>query len=134
MRGHHFTAQHFYTVMYCSHCGGVLWGIGSQGYQCISKFTSCSNQSQVTKCYRYKCTSSKLKKLCLCVSDCEQNCHKNCMDLVKEQCMGKKAKPKRSSIMDKIITRKPSSNNPAASKLKILLHRLLLCQSCNVYR
>ena len=58
----------------------------------------------------------------LVFADCEYNIHKSCLHKVKDACVGQKKKSgKRQSMLDKIITRKPSSNNPAASKY---LHRL----------
>ena len=56
--------------------------------------------------------------VCVCVTDCEFNAHKACMEKVHDACPGnKKKKDKRaSSVFDKIITRKPTLTNPAASK------------------
>ena len=42
VHGHQFTAQQYYTVTTCSECQGVLWGIGSQGYQCASEYPTLS--------------------------------------------------------------------------------------------
>ena len=36
--GHMFQPQHYYTVTNCNHCQGVIWGIGAQGLQCMSKY------------------------------------------------------------------------------------------------
>lgn len=47
--------------------------------------------------------------------DCDMLCHRACLEQLKESCAGVK-KDKRKSIIDKIITRKPSSNNASASK------------------
>ncbi len=50
-----------------------------------------------------------------CFVDCELNTHRQCMDKLREPCLGSKSKKnKRHSVLEKII-RKPSSNNPAAS-------------------
>lgn len=32
--GHQFVAQQYYTVIFCSNCHQILYGIGPQGYQC----------------------------------------------------------------------------------------------------
>ncbi|XP_072375594.1 rho guanine nucleotide exchange factor 12 isoform X3 [Diabrotica undecimpunctata] len=32
--GHQFVAQQYYTVIFCSNCQQILYGIGPQGYQC----------------------------------------------------------------------------------------------------
>ncbi|XP_066280557.1 rho guanine nucleotide exchange factor 11-like isoform X4 [Branchiostoma lanceolatum] len=34
VKGHHFVPMHYTALAFCNHCGGVLWGIGNQGYQC----------------------------------------------------------------------------------------------------
>ncbi|ELU16616.1 hypothetical protein CAPTEDRAFT_220966 [Capitella teleta] len=58
--------------------------------------------------------------------NCDFNAHKACMEKVQEMCSGsRKKKDKRASFMfDKIITRKPSSNSPAAIKEAQLIQNL----------
>ncbi|XP_056631640.1 rho guanine nucleotide exchange factor 12 isoform X2 [Diorhabda sublineata] len=34
--GHQFVAQQYYTVIFCSNCHQILYGIGPQGYQCTA--------------------------------------------------------------------------------------------------
>jgi hypothetical protein len=34
--GHNFCASHYHNVTFCNHCQGLIWGIGYQGYQCLS--------------------------------------------------------------------------------------------------
>lgn len=42
-RNHQFMAQQYLTATYCRSCQGVLWGIGNQGYQCVSEYWICRN-------------------------------------------------------------------------------------------
>ncbi|GLV42592.1 Rho guanine nucleotide exchange factor 2 [Carabus blaptoides fortunei] len=32
--GHHYVAQHYFTVLSCNNCHQIIYGIGPQGYQC----------------------------------------------------------------------------------------------------
>uniref|UniRef100_A0A2C9KJ58 PDZ domain-containing protein n=1 Tax=Biomphalaria glabrata TaxID=6526 RepID=A0A2C9KJ58_BIOGL len=34
VKGHQFILQHFFVTTNCNCCGGLLWGVGFQGYQC----------------------------------------------------------------------------------------------------
>jgi hypothetical protein len=34
INGHEFVANHYHYPTFCDHCGGLLWGLGFQGYQC----------------------------------------------------------------------------------------------------
>uniref|UniRef100_A0A3Q2DVC0 protein kinase C n=1 Tax=Cyprinodon variegatus TaxID=28743 RepID=A0A3Q2DVC0_CYPVA len=36
VNGHLFQAKHFNRKAYCGHCGERIWGLGGQGYKCIS--------------------------------------------------------------------------------------------------
>lgn len=37
VNGHKFVLQSFDVPRYCSMCNGLLWGVGYQGYACLSK-------------------------------------------------------------------------------------------------
>ena len=41
-RGHQFTVQHYVATTRCNSCGGFLWGVGNQGYQCSSEYNDTS--------------------------------------------------------------------------------------------
>ncbi|XP_064651024.1 uncharacterized protein LOC135502270 isoform X5 [Lineus longissimus] len=97
IKGHSLQAQHYHITTYCNYCSGVLWGVGNQGYQC---------------------------------GNCDQNYHKLCVEKLQQQpdelCSGagvkKKDKKQRQSMLDRIIPRKPSANNPAARNDSIHQH------------
>lgn len=87
--GHQFFPQHYFNVTYCNHCQTIIWGIGSQGYQCQN------------------CTMNIHKS---CVKIVEETCI-GALRLNK-----KDKKNNRMSVLDIIAnkTRKPSSNPPSA--------------------